>query len=469
MASLAVKYRPKTFEEHVGQEHIVKALRNALKIKLISNGYLFAGMRGVGKTTTARIFAKGLNCEASDDITDKPCGSCRACKDIESSRHVDVIEIDGASNRGIDEVRAIRESVRFLPARGRKKVYIVDEAHMLTTEAFNALLKTLEEPPEHVVFILATTDPNRIPPTILSRLQKYEFKPISPFDIIRRLKFIAQNEGMDVEDEAINEIARRSEGSLRDAISMLEQVWLFKQDRITYRDVLSILGAVERERLEKLLEAIHSQNSKEALDVVHEILNHTTVVDFIREFSYMLSDTLKEVLLGRERKYSKEDILMYMKQLLEMERSVKNTMVPNIWVDYYIVKMSILPKSVDLESILRAYNLTYKPQETQTKKPKETEVRTTRSSSLPEILASKFESLSLKSAILSSRMELSGDKLVVHVKNNEFKSILEQNKLKLISALKELNYNVSDLEIKLDAKDRLKSKLIETFKLKEVE
>jgi DNA polymerase-3 subunit gamma/tau len=254
--SLAVKYRPKNFNEHIGQEHIVKALRKALREKRIAQAYLFSGPRGVGKTTTARILAKALNCESYNDIVENPCGICSSCKDIENSRHIDVIEIDGASNRGIDEIRQIRENVKFLPVRGRYKVYIIDEVHMLTIEAFNALLKTLEEPPKHVVFIFATTDFQKIPPTVLSRLQRYDFKPISTFEIVQRMNEIIKIENIEIEEKALEEIARRSEGSLRDALVLLDQMRMFCEGKITYKDVLNVLGSIEREKLENLLKEI---------------------------------------------------------------------------------------------------------------------------------------------------------------------------------------------------------------------
>ncbi|HHF58443.1 MAG TPA: DNA polymerase III subunit gamma/tau, partial [candidate division WOR-3 bacterium] len=187
--NLPVKYRPKNFEEITNQRHVVITLQNALKYQKISNAYLFAGPRGVGKTTTARIFAKGLNCEKG--ITSHPCGECGICREIDDGRSVDVLEIDGASNRGIDQIRELRENVRFTPVRARYKVIIIDEVHMLTTEAFNALLKTLEEPPPRVVFILATTEPRKVPDTVKSRTQRFDFRPLSSLDIKKRIKEIA--------------------------------------------------------------------------------------------------------------------------------------------------------------------------------------------------------------------------------------------------------------------------------------
>ncbi|MFN3466484.1 MAG: DNA polymerase III subunit gamma/tau, partial [Candidatus Brocadiales bacterium] len=264
----ARKYRPKTFEAVVGQEATVTTLRNALQQGRVAHAYLFTGPRGVGKTSVARILAKCLNCQKGP--TDSPCDECDSCRCISEGRDLDVIEIDGASNRGIDEVRALRENVKYLPSRSRHKIYIIDEAHMLTREAFNALLKTLEEPPSHVKFFLATTAPSKLPETILSRCQRFDFKNISLEDIVNRLKQIAEEVGIQAEEEALRAIARYARGGLRDAQSLLDQLWAFSEGKVTVADVQGLLGAVPEEKVTALVESFIQKDAPGALKIVNE-------------------------------------------------------------------------------------------------------------------------------------------------------------------------------------------------------
>ncbi|MCL4161524.1 UNVERIFIED_CONTAM: hypothetical protein GTU68_050037, partial [Idotea baltica] len=219
---VALKYRPQSFESLVGQDHIATALGNAIKQNRVGHAYLFTGARGVGKTSSARIFAKCLNCDKGP--SSKPCEECEACQAISVGEDVDVIEIDGASNRGIDEIRQLRANASIRPSRSPYKIYIIDEVHMLTKEAFNALLKTLEEPPTHVKFIFCTTDPEKIPITVLSRCQRFDFSPVQTNEIADRLRLIASNEGVEIDDAAILLLARRANGSMRDSQSLLEQM-----------------------------------------------------------------------------------------------------------------------------------------------------------------------------------------------------------------------------------------------------
>ncbi len=260
---LARKYRPETFDTVIGQEHITDVLKNGVQTGRLGQAYLFCGPRGIGKTSCARILAKALNCEKG--LTVDPCGTCPSCVSIASGNSFDVLEIDGASNRGIDEIRTIRENVKFAPSYGRYKVYIVDEVHMLTSEAFNALLKTLEEPPEHVKFIFATTDPNKVPATIISRCQRYDFKRIPFKTSCEALKNIAKTEQLAIDVEAVYAIAKASQGSFRDALSILDQVGASKDREIRGEDVYSMLGLVELELMFGLVDALAAGDCARAL------------------------------------------------------------------------------------------------------------------------------------------------------------------------------------------------------------
>ncbi len=238
----SLKYRPQNFDELTGQNHIVLSLKGAINSGSIGHAFLFAGPRGVGKTTTARILAKSLNCASGPTVN--PCQNCPSCKEIAASRSVDVIEIDGASNRGIDEIRNLREGIKYAPLHGRYKIYIIDEVHMLTEQAFNALLKTLEEPPASVIFVLATTDPAKVPATILSRCQRFAFKRLSISEISRRLKSIADKEGIEITEKALYYLALRADGSIRDGESILEQLSSFVDGKITEEHVFNLIGFI---------------------------------------------------------------------------------------------------------------------------------------------------------------------------------------------------------------------------------
>jgi len=268
----ALKWRPKNFDEIVGQDHIVNNLKSAIDNDRLAHAYLFAGPRGVGKTSTARILAKALNCK--EGPTTKPCGKCPACLDIAQGRALDVIEIDGASNRGIEEIRTLRESVKFAPASGKFKVYIIDEVHQITADGFNALLKTLEEPPPYVKFIFATTHPNKVMPTILSRCQRLDFRRISVMEMIAQLEKIVAAEKIKVDKEVLFAIAKSSDGALRDAESILDQLFSFAKDKVSLKDVVSILGLVEQDALFELTDTIIQKDPKAALDILNRIIDN---------------------------------------------------------------------------------------------------------------------------------------------------------------------------------------------------
>ena len=267
----ALKWRPQDFESIVGQDHIVGTLKNAIQKGRLAHAYLFAGPRGVGKTSTARILAKALNCK--DGPTLKPCQKCSSCLEINQGRALDVIEIDGASNRGIDEIRALRENVKFSPVNGKYKVYIIDEVHQITPDGFNALLKTLEEPPEFVKFIFATTHPQKVMPTIISRCQRMDFRRIAVIEIISQLEKIIRQENISIDKEVLFAIAKSSDGSLRDAESILDQLVSFSKGNVSLKDAISVLGMVEQDVLFSLTDKIIQKDPAQALKLFNDIID----------------------------------------------------------------------------------------------------------------------------------------------------------------------------------------------------
>jgi DNA polymerase-3 subunit gamma/tau len=268
---VALRYRPQAFGDLVGQGHVARALSNAIESNRVGHAYLFTGARGVGKTSSARIFAKCLNCEKGPVPT--PCNECDICRSVSIGEDVDVLEIDGASNRGIDEIRQLRSNAAIRPGRGRYKIYIIDEVHMLTQQAFNALLKTLEEPPGHVKFIFCTTDPQKIPITVLSRCQRYDFSPVQPNEITNRLREIASNEGVEASDESLQLLARRANGSMRDSQSLLEQLFSFCGDNISVEEVHQLLGTTDMSRIAELAGAMTAHDAKTTLNLIHESIS----------------------------------------------------------------------------------------------------------------------------------------------------------------------------------------------------
>ena len=295
----ARKYRPQSFDEVIGQEHVIQALKNAILNNRIGHAYLFSGTRGVGKTTIARIFAKSLNCVNGPTIT--PCQKCNSCVEITKGTSLDVKEIDGASNRGIDAIRDLKETISYPPARDRFKIYIIDEVHMLTQEAFNALLKTLEEPPPYVKFIFATTEPQKVPETILSRVQRFDFQRLSVSQIVQQLQKITEQEGIDATAEALRLIAVQAEGSMRDAESYFDQVISFAGKKVEASDVSNILRIADRSYYINLFDGLLEGRADLALEVFNKALNRgISARSFIKGMASFLADTLTLTLLPED-------------------------------------------------------------------------------------------------------------------------------------------------------------------------
>jgi len=266
---IARKYRPQVFDEVVGQRLITDTLKNAILRERVAHGYIFSGARGVGKTTTARVLAKALNCAQGPTAT--PCGKCASCQEIAAGNSIDVLEIDAASNRGIDEIRELRETVRYLPARDRYKIFIIDEAHMLTTEAFNALLKTLEEPPPRSLFILATTEPHKLPSTIQSRCQHFSFRLLDYQEIFSQLKWVCAQEKITAAEGALSAVTQAAEGSMRDGLSLLDQVIASCGNQLEETRVRQVLGVVPTQLLNSVLEAIHAGDSRRVFELLGQL------------------------------------------------------------------------------------------------------------------------------------------------------------------------------------------------------
>ncbi|MBF0477991.1 MAG: DNA polymerase III subunit gamma/tau [Candidatus Omnitrophica bacterium] len=298
----ARKYRPQTFKEVIGQDHITEIMEKAIAANKVAHAYLFTGPRGVGKTSCARILAKSLNCEKGPTIT--PCGQCTSCIEITKGSSFDVLEIDGASNRGIDEIRNLRENVKYASGYARYKIYIIDEVHMLTSEAFNALLKTLEEPPEHVKFIFATTEPNKVPSTILSRCQRFDFKRILLKTIVEILEDICKSEHLGIDQDALYAIAKAAQGGLRDALTVLDQVSALSDKQINAHDVTSMLGLVETELLFSITDALAKNDCSTALEILDQIIDKGKDIrqmskDLIEHFRHLMILRIGETALGK--------------------------------------------------------------------------------------------------------------------------------------------------------------------------
>ena len=303
---LARKWRPKRFSEMVGQQHVLQALINALDSGRLHHAYLFSGTRGVGKTTIARIFSKSLNCEQG--VSSTPCGECPSCQEINEGRSVDLIEIDAASRTGVDDMRELLENVQYAPTRGRYKVYLIDEVHMLSRHSFNALLKTLEEPPEHIKFLLATTDPQKLPVTVLSRCLQFNLKRMTPAQILQHLSGLLEQEKIDTEEQALRLLAHAADGSMRDALSLLDQAIAYGAGTVQTDAVESMLGAISREYLVRLLEAVIDQDADRLLAETRQLIERSP--DYARVCADLLNLCYQMALYLSPARIEPEDELL---------------------------------------------------------------------------------------------------------------------------------------------------------------
>ena len=366
---LARKWRPQNFDEVVGQEALTQTIKNAIKMGRVPHALLFSGPRGVGKTTMARLLAKALNCDTGP--TEKPCDKCSSCRQIMQGNAMDVLEIDGASNTGVDDVRQLRESVQYRPSSSRYKVYIIDEVHMLSRGAFNALLKTLEEPPDHVFFIFATTEPHKVPQTIQSRCQRFDFRRIPPPVIISRLKKIADAEGIKVSEKGLRILARQAEGSMRDAISILDQAVSFSGKTVADEKLSELLATVDRKHLFEMSEALVRANPKNALEILDAIYQHgydlnqfhkelidhfrdLMVVKFVEEPAGLVElseDELAE-LKKQANLASEEAMSLIFEFLLQAEERLARSEYPKVVLEFALVKAASVKPMLKVEELI---------------------------------------------------------------------------------------------------------------------
>lgn len=366
---LARKYRPKTLDEIVGQRVISQTLKNAIITGKVSHAYIFSGMRGVGKTTTARVLAKSLNCINGPTVN--PCNECEFCVSIQEGRAIDVIEIDGASNRGIDDVRELREVVKFPPMNARYKIVIIDEVHMLTTEAFNALLKTLEEPQPRVIFIMATTEFYKLPSTIVSRSQHFEFKRISEKEILEALSKIAEKEGIKISSSSLRKIATSADGSLRDAEVFLDQIISYSGNEVRDADVDEILGITDRDTLFSVSSSIFSGDGAKLIQIIDRVVEEgKDLRNFIRNFIdhlramyltkvakkpsdfFSLSERDEKKYIEEASKFSEEELFRYINILIQADSLIRQSSYPRYIVEATLLRLSYLKKLTPIEKII---------------------------------------------------------------------------------------------------------------------
>jgi DNA polymerase III subunit gamma/tau len=366
---IARKYRPQSFAELIGQEHVRTTLENAISQKRIAHGYIFSGQRGTGKTTVARILARCLNC--IEGPTTKPCGKCASCLEVTAGNAVDVIEIDAASNRGINEMRELRENVRYRPARDRYKIFIVDEAHQITNEAFNALLKTLEEPPEWVVFVLCTTEVHKIPTTIASRCQQFSFRSVDFSEVVARMEWICKQEGIEADPEVLSVLAQMGEGSVRDSLSALDQAIACCGVKLNAAEVRGLLGMFSLDSLSEVTQALAAQDSRRMLDLVMELeRNGRNLQHFCRELARYFRNLLVAKVAGPNTRliaasgpeqerlseiatgYSEEDLTRYLQLTLDLFKDLQFSLQPRLHLEIGLLRLIQAGKLLPIEEAL---------------------------------------------------------------------------------------------------------------------
>jgi len=365
---IALKFRPQSFEDVIGQGHVTRVIKNAIDSGRVPHAFIFSGPRGIGKTSVARILAKSLNCEKG--LTSKPCNECKICREITASKAVDVFEIDAASHTGVDNIRELIENARYAPSMARYKVFIIDEVHMLSKSAFNALLKTLEEPPRHVVFIMATTEIEKIPLTVLSRCQRYDFRRISVDNIVSQLKVISSKEDLNITDDAVMVIALQADGSMRDAESILEQITSVGEDRITVDTVEEVMGVIGRSTMRKVIKSLIQKDAIDLIKLIDELYRYgkdlnqlyKSLLEHLRDMMVLklgyteipLPQEDKEFLKDIVDTISFEEIHRLLSILIRSEEDFKLSRLPKITLETILLRIIAAPRLVDLNQALNA-------------------------------------------------------------------------------------------------------------------
>ena len=461
MASLSLyrKYRPLTFSDVIGQGHIVQTLSNAIKHGRIGHAYLFTGPRGTGKTTMARIFARAVNCQNPKDT--EPCLKCEVCKSITEGRSLDIFEIDAASNTGVDNIRELRENVKFPPTQAKYKVYIIDEVHMLSAGAFNALLKTLEEPPAHIIFILATTEIHKVPETIISRCQRYDFARLPVDNIIKKLSLIAKSEKVEIEKDALEMIAISAEGGMRDAESLLSQVMSLEDKKITTKEVEEILGTSQRQSLEKLVQYILDKNAMEAIEIINNLSQegydldvfNKSLLNYLRQlmlisvddklsklFSFELTKEQSVYLVKQAEGQDSKKILFTIQCFMEIQGKIKSAFIPQLPLEMAIIKAIGTDNNIQNYSEKGGKTETIQKYATNSQKPPEKP----KNAPVSPVLSKSDEISAQKNEQIEANSEPQEDDSNLHLEDSNF--TLEDVKKcwnQAIAEIKPLNHSLS--------------------------